>query len=70
MIPLLAHGALGWFDEIVFVSVVVIFFVMSGVSWFRSRQMEPEFDDEATDENDEALKEALFGQSEERFELE
>jgi len=37
MIVLLAHGALGWYDELVFLGVVVIFLGMMFVSWFRSR---------------------------------
>ncbi|NDJ62063.1 MAG: hypothetical protein GYB67_13110 [Chloroflexi bacterium] len=35
--PVLAHGALGWFDELLFVGIAVIFFVMMGISWVRSR---------------------------------
>lgn len=42
---ILAHGALGWFDELVFLGVVVIFLGMMGVSWFRSRSMDFEEDD-------------------------
>lgn len=41
-----AHGALGYWDEIIFLSIIVIFLVMMGVSWFRSRSMD--FDDELT----------------------
>lgn len=33
----LAHGALGPFDEIIFLGVGVVFFVLMGVSWLRSR---------------------------------
>jgi hypothetical protein len=36
----LAHGALGYWDELIFVSVIVIFLTMMGVSWFRSRDMD------------------------------
>lgn len=35
-----AHGALGWFDELIFLGVAVIFIVMMGISWFRSRNMD------------------------------
>lgn len=35
--PLLAHGALGAFDEIIFLGFAVIFLVMMGVSWIVSR---------------------------------
>ncbi len=33
----LAHGALGWWDELIFLGIIVIFLGMMGVSWFRSR---------------------------------
>jgi hypothetical protein len=34
---ILAHGALGWWDELVFIGIISIFLMMMGVSWFRSR---------------------------------
>lgn len=34
--PLLAHGALGNWDEIIFIGVAVLFFVFMGISWLRS----------------------------------
>jgi len=43
---LLAHGALGYWDEAIFAGVSVLFIIMMGVSWVRSRNMEPEFEDE------------------------
>lgn len=36
---LLAHGALGWWDELIFLGIVVIFVGMMAVSWFQSRDM-------------------------------
>ncbi len=36
----LAHGTLGWWDELVFLGIIVIFLGMMGVSWFRSRGMD------------------------------
>ncbi|MEL6403803.1 MAG: hypothetical protein AAFN11_02355 [Chloroflexota bacterium] len=39
---ILAHGALGWYDELVFLGIVVIFAGMMFVSWFRSRGMDYE----------------------------
>lgn len=42
--PILAHGALGWADEIVFAAVIVIFLSMMVVSWFRSRGMDDDLD--------------------------
>lgn len=36
----LAHGTLGWWDELIFLGIIVIFVGMMGVSWFRSRGMD------------------------------
>jgi hypothetical protein len=49
---ILAHGALGAFDELIFLAVAVVFLAMMGVSWFRSRDFEPELegDGESTTE--------------------
>lgn len=41
----LAHGALGVFDELVFAGVAVIFIVMMAVSFIRSRNIDPETED-------------------------
>lgn len=40
MLVVLAHGALGWYDELVFLGIIVLFLVMMGISWFRSRNMD------------------------------
>ncbi len=45
---ILAHGALGNFDELIFIGVAVVFLGMMGLSWWRSREFEPELDDEVT----------------------
>ncbi len=45
----LAHGALGIYDELIFAAVGVAFLVMMGVSWLRSRNA-PLDDDEAATE--------------------
>lgn len=37
---ILAHGALGPFDEIIFIGIAVIFLGMMGVSWLRSQDLE------------------------------
>lgn len=42
----LAHGGLGNYDELIFAGVAVIFVVMMGISWVRSRNIEPDFDDD------------------------
>ncbi|MDX2161609.1 MAG: hypothetical protein SF162_09810 [bacterium] len=39
--PILAHGALGPFDELIFIGISVIFLVMMGISWFISRSNPP-----------------------------
>jgi hypothetical protein len=50
---ILAHGALGGWDEIIFLGVAAIFITMMGISWVRSRNntmpIEPE--QPATDES-------------------
>lgn len=39
-IPIIfAHGALGAFDEVIFVSVILIFLVLMALSWVRSRNL-------------------------------
>lgn len=58
MVAIRAHGALGPFDEIIFVSIAVIFIVMMGISWARSQGL-PELEDDASE-----------SAGDERFELE
>jgi hypothetical protein len=50
-IVILAHGGLGSFDEVIFVSVAIIFVGMMAVSWFRSQQLPEEEVDAMADEN-------------------
>jgi hypothetical protein len=47
MIPILAHGALGPFDELIFGGVGVVFVVMMAISWIRSRNAPLDYEDEA-----------------------
>lgn len=35
--PVLAHGALGVYDELIFATVALFFIVMMGLSWWKSR---------------------------------
>lgn len=50
---ILAHGALGPFDEIIFIGIAIIFVAMMAVSWFRSQAMtEDEFEDEESLSNE------------------
>ena len=51
MVIILAHGALGPFDEIIFVSIAIIFIVMMGISWVRSQGL-PELEDDASESAD------------------
>ncbi len=36
-LPLLAHGGLGSWDELIFLGIAVIFIAMMGIAWVRSR---------------------------------
>ncbi|GAB5492615.1 MAG: hypothetical protein Phog2KO_28300 [Phototrophicaceae bacterium] len=40
MWTLLAHGGLGYWDEVTFLGIAVIFTGFMGVSWWRSRDLE------------------------------
>lgn len=55
---ILAHGALGAFDEIVFLGVAVVFLAMMGLSWARSQEL-PEEEMEAGDESREPEAERI-----------
>lgn len=43
---ILAHGSLGPFDELIFLGVAVIFLTMMGISWVKSRNTPPDFEDD------------------------
>ncbi len=49
----LAHGSLGEWDELVFLSIAAIFLIMMGISWVRSRVSTPEELVEPTDSSTE-----------------
>lgn len=59
---LLAHGALGPYDELIFLGIFSIFIGMMIVSWFRSQHMEFENDDlmPQKPENNDASDEERF----------
>ena len=40
MVFILAHGALGPFDEIIFLGIALVFLGMMGWSWLRSQELE------------------------------
>jgi hypothetical protein len=42
----IAHGALGSFDELIFVGVGVVFLALMAISWLRSRSASSETHDE------------------------
>lgn len=47
MIPtLFAHGALGAWDELIFIGVVTIFAGVAIYTWFKGRGLEPEIVDD------------------------
>lgn len=58
----LAHGSLGGWDEMVFITIAAIFLIMMGISWVRSRNSTPEVLEEtaetsaASTTNDEHFK--------------
>ncbi len=39
---ILAHGALGNWDEVIFLSIAAIFLIMMGISWVKSRNTPPD----------------------------
>lgn len=41
---ILAHGALGIWDEVIFIGVGVIFLIFMIISWIRTRAIPPEWD--------------------------
>ena len=56
---ILAHGALGPFDEIIFFGIAVIFVAMMAVSWLRSQELE----------EDHGIEDAGVAQDPDHFEL-
>ena len=46
---ILAHGSLGEWDELIFLSIAAIFLIMMGIAWVRSRVSTPEVLEEPTD---------------------
>lgn len=47
----LAHGALGPFDELIMAGAAIIFLVMMALSWVRSRNTRPDFEQTREEEN-------------------
>lgn len=67
-IIILAHGGLGIFDEVIFISIAVVFIGMMAFSWFRSQQLDDEFYDDDSNPMDSRLQSSA--DDIERFELE
>jgi len=66
----LAHGALGGFDEVIMIGVSVVFVVMMGVSWVKSRSMEPLLEEEEPAEpNVKEPTDSMGASNEDRFPL-
>ena len=72
---ILAHGALGPYDEVIMLGAAAILLVMMGVSWVRSRNMRPEFEaveaaqEEAKRDSVEKAEKAEEADESERFRL-
>jgi hypothetical protein len=62
---LIAHGALGPYDELVYLGVAVIFVIMMGVSWFQTRMTD--YDDDRGEQS--PAPGPVTEQSDERFTL-
>lgn len=60
---IIAHGALGPWDEIIYLSIGVVFVGFMVVSWFRSRNQPPD------EEEAQAADPALTEQSPDHFRL-
>lgn len=48
---ILAHGALGPYDELILLGAVAIFLVFMGISWVRSRNTRPDFEQARAEEH-------------------
>lgn len=62
---ILAHGSLGEWDELIFLSIAAIFLIMMGIAWVRSRVTTPEVLEEQPTET----STSTATQNEERFPL-
>lgn len=51
---ILAHGALGPYDELIMLGAAAIFLVIMGISWVRSRNTRPNFESQAQPEEEQA----------------
>lgn len=56
----LAHGALGIWDEVIFIGVGVIFLIFMVVSWLRSRSLSPTWDETPPQESPKSDENTYF----------
>ena len=64
MMPvILAHGALGAWDEVIYISIAAIFVGFMIISWFRSRNQVSD------DEDEQVVETSEVNQSPDRFKL-
>ncbi|MCK6577295.1 MAG: hypothetical protein L6Q98_04235 [Anaerolineae bacterium] len=66
--PILAHGALGAFDELLLVAVAAAFVIIMAVSWLRTRRQPDPPSEDAIPQDAETSSEHR-DDSEERFKL-
>jgi hypothetical protein len=66
---LIAHGALGQYDELIYLGIAAIFVTMMGVSWFQTRMSEYDDDQRRTDSPPEPATEPEIERSADRFTL-
>jgi hypothetical protein len=66
--PILAHGSLGNFDEVVFMLIIFIFVGMMVASWMRSRFQDDEYAHQSNER--EKISDIETTQSTSKFELE
>lgn len=64
-VPILAHGALGVFDELIFLGVALVFLALMGITWYKARNAPPDLDDAPADSSPQTES-----KSPERFRLE
>ena len=53
---ILAHGALGPYDELIMAGAAAIFLVIMGISWVRSRNTRPDFEKEELKEENQRVQ--------------
>jgi hypothetical protein len=65
----LAHGALGPYDELIMAGAAAIFLIMMGISWVKSRNSRPTFAQEPEEESPGEAKKLAANDEADRFRL-